>query len=58
MEVAEEGDAGGEEAGVRVPGADLLAPRPLPCSRRSCWDQEALQEETQQPQAMGLPPML
>ncbi|KAF7813475.1 zinc finger protein SHOOT GRAVITROPISM 5-like [Senna tora] len=54
VEVAEAGDAGGEEARVRVPRAHVLAPRPLPRARRSGWDQEALPEEAQQPQAMGV----
>lgn len=54
MEAAEEGNTSGEEAGLRLPRAHLPTPRPLPCSRRFGWDKEALQEETQQPQAMGL----
>lgn len=54
MEAAQEGDAGGEKASVRVPGAELPAPRPVPRPRRFGRHQETLQKKTQQPQTMGV----
>ncbi|KAF7822096.1 zinc finger protein SHOOT GRAVITROPISM 5-like [Senna tora] len=58
VEAAEAGDAGGAEARVRLPRAIVLAPRPLPRAGRPGRHQEALPQEAQQPQAMGLPPLL
>ncbi len=43
-----------QEACVRLPGANVLAPRATTCTRRSSWYQETLPEETLQQEAMGM----
>lgn len=58
VEIVEERDAGSEEAGFRVPGADVPAPRPVSRAWRPRRHQETLPPEAQQPQAMGLRPLL
>lgn len=57
MEAAKEGNStrgASEEEGVCVPWANLFAPWPLPCPWGPCGNQEALQKEAQQSQAVGL----
>ena len=49
---------GGAEARVRVPGAELPAPRPLPRPGRPGRHQEALPPQAQRPPPVGLQPLL
>ena len=43
----ERNQRGSEEEGLRLSGADVSPPQPLPCPRRSRGNQETLSKETQ-----------